>query len=116
MKLLPLALFSIALGLLTSVLAAFIFLIWFDAYWRRHEIDAHLSAAMPSPSVRCDGGMEGDEADEIHTCGDCGAELQIVRPGKYQCVNPKCPSNAPVLEDVKLPDVFEAWIKGKGLR
>lgn len=29
-------------------------------------------------------------ASEIHTCGDCGQELQIVRPGKYQCVNPKC--------------------------
>ena len=29
---------------------------------------------------------------ERHTCGDCGAELQIVRPGKYQCVNPRCPT------------------------
>jgi DNA (cytosine-5)-methyltransferase 1 len=28
------------------------------------------------------------ESDLLHTCGDCGAELQIVRPGKYQC--PKC--------------------------
>jgi hypothetical protein len=25
-----------------------------------------------------------------HVCGDCGSELQIIRPGKYQCVNPKC--------------------------
>ena len=24
-------------------------------------------------------------ADLRHTCGDCGKELQIVRPGKYQC-------------------------------
>lgn len=31
-----------------------------------------------------------DAADLRHTCGDCGKELQIVRPGKYQCVNPKC--------------------------
>jgi hypothetical protein len=31
----------------------------------------------------------------IHTCGDCGKELQIVRPGKYQCVNPECVTNKP---------------------
>lgn len=31
-----------------------------------------------------------DEEDLVHTCGDCGMELQIVRPGKYQCVNTKC--------------------------
>lgn len=29
--------------------------------------------------------------DELrHTCGECGAKLQLVRPGKYQCVNPEC--------------------------
>lgn len=28
---------------------------------------------------------------EAHACGDCGTELQIVRPGKYQCV--KCESD-----------------------
>lgn len=33
-----------------------------------------------------DGYIPEDEL--IHTCGDCGATLQIVRPGKYQC--PKC--------------------------
>ena len=33
-----------------------------------------------------------EDAEERHTCGDCGAELQIVRPGKYQCVNPRCPA------------------------
>jgi hypothetical protein len=27
------------------------------------------------------------EEDLLHTCGDCGAELEIVRPGKYQCPN-----------------------------
>lgn len=43
MKLAALTLLGVVLGLLTSVLAAFIFLIWFDAYWRRHEIEAHLS-------------------------------------------------------------------------
>jgi hypothetical protein len=25
------------------------------------------------------------ETPPAHTCGDCGNELQIVRPGKYQC-------------------------------
>jgi hypothetical protein len=31
--------------------------------------------------------------DELeHTCGACGKPLQAVRPGKYQCVNPRCPS------------------------
>jgi predicted RNA-binding Zn-ribbon protein involved in translation (DUF1610 family) len=28
------------------------------------------------------------DEDLLRACGDCGAELQIVRPGKYQC--PKC--------------------------
>ena len=33
------------------------------------------------------------EPDEpLHICGDCGRELQIVRPGKYQCVNSECTS------------------------
>lgn len=35
-------------------------------------------------------GLTPRAADLRHTCGDCGKELQIVRPGKYQCVNPKC--------------------------
>jgi hypothetical protein len=26
------------------------------------------------------------EEDLLHVCADCGSELQIVRPGKYQCV------------------------------
>ena len=29
----------------------------------------------------------------MHICGDCGEELTHVRPGKYQCDNPKCKSN-----------------------
>lgn len=32
-----------------------------------------------------------DDADDdegmIHICGDCGARLDIVRPGKWQCPN-----------------------------
>jgi hypothetical protein len=35
----------------------------------------------------CDGGSRSPTEGEIHTCGECGAELQIVRPGKYQCIN-----------------------------
>lgn len=27
------------------------------------------------------------EEDLKHICGECGAELEIVRPGKYQCPN-----------------------------
>jgi len=38
-----------------------------------------------------------DEAGLVHTCGDCGQELQVVRPGKYQCDNPACPSNVDAL-------------------
>jgi hypothetical protein len=28
-----------------------------------------------------------DDEDMIHTCGTCGATLQIVRPGAWQCPN-----------------------------
>ena len=34
------------------------------------------------------------EEDCIHKCGDCGEPLQIVRPGKYQCANPRCKDKA----------------------
>lgn len=27
------------------------------------------------------------------TCGDCGKELTLVRPGKHQCDNPNCVQN-----------------------
>lgn len=27
------------------------------------------------------------EEDLLHNCTSCGAELEIVRPGKYQCPN-----------------------------
>lgn len=33
-----------------------------------------------------------DDEDLLHTCDDCGAELQAVRPGKWQCVSRKCKS------------------------
>jgi hypothetical protein len=59
-----LLIFGIALGLATVLLLPFVFLVWYDAWWRRHEVDAHLSAAMPSPAeaVQCNGGdVERDE-------------------------------------------------------
>lgn len=31
-------------------------------------------------------GNEVEESIALHICGDCGKELQIVRPGKYQCI------------------------------
>jgi hypothetical protein len=101
MRIVLITLLAALLGFLTVLLLPFLFLVWFDAYWRRHEVEAHLSVQYQA------GDVERDEGDEIHTCGDCGVELQIVRPGKYQCVNPKCPSNAP------LPDVFQRWMDGR---
>jgi hypothetical protein len=102
MRIVLITLLAALLGFFTPILISFLFLVWFDAYWRRHEVEAHLSAAMPSPT-----GEAGDvEADELHTCGDCGAELQIVRPGKYQCVNPKCAG-------AQIPEVFQRWMDGR---
>jgi hypothetical protein len=72
---------------------------------RNHERRVLTAAALP---YRCDGG------EERHTCGDCGDELQIVRPGKYQCVNPKCSGN---ISTTEAPGYGE-WIDGieKGLQ
>jgi hypothetical protein len=50
LRLLAVTLLGVCLGLATVLLLPFLFLVWFDAYWRRHEIEAHLSAAMPSPA------------------------------------------------------------------
>jgi hypothetical protein len=49
-KAIALTLIGLLLGFLTVLLLPFVFLVWFDAYWRRHEVEAHLSAAMPSPA------------------------------------------------------------------
>jgi hypothetical protein len=35
-------------------------------------------------------GRDLDEAIMNHLCGACGKPMQLVRPGKYQCVNPDC--------------------------
>jgi hypothetical protein len=98
-KVFAVTLLGVCLGLATAILLPFVFLVWYDAWWRRHEVDALLSAAMPSPA-------EAGDVDELHICGDCGAELQIVRPGKYQCVNPKCAG-------AQIPEVFQRWLDGR---
>jgi hypothetical protein len=49
-KAIALTLIGLLLGFLTVLLLPFVFLVWYDAYWRRHEVEAHLSAAMPSPA------------------------------------------------------------------
>jgi hypothetical protein len=49
-KAIALTLIGLHLGFLTVLLLPFVFLVWYDAYWRRHEVEAHLSAAMPSPA------------------------------------------------------------------
>jgi hypothetical protein len=63
-RLLALTLLGVCLGLATVLLLPFVFLVWYDAYWRRHEVEAHLSA-MPSPAEAGD----VDEAwiDELET-------------------------------------------------
>jgi hypothetical protein len=48
MRIVLITLLAALLGFLTVLLLPFVFLVWFDAYWRRHEVEAHLSAAMPS--------------------------------------------------------------------
>jgi hypothetical protein len=50
LRLLAVTLLAVCLGLATVLLLPFVFLVWYDAYWRRHEVEAHLSAAMPSPA------------------------------------------------------------------
>jgi hypothetical protein len=69
------------LGLFLVVLLPVVFGIWLSDWWQSITGTPHV----------CDGGEGADlsptEEDALHTCGDCGAELQIVRPGKYQCVN-----------------------------
>ena len=41
--------------------------------------DAHFEIVVGTPAIY--------EEDPQHFCGTCGAELEIVRPGKYQCPN-----------------------------
>jgi hypothetical protein len=56
MRIVLIALLAAFLGFFTPILISFLFLVWFDAYWRRHEVEAHLS-------VQCQAGdVEREEA------------------------------------------------------
>jgi hypothetical protein len=57
-RLIAVTLLAVCLGFLTVLLLPFVFLVWYDAWWRRHEVEAHLSAAMPSPAEAGDGEKE----------------------------------------------------------
>lgn len=37
--------------------------------------------------------FDADSEEAIHLCGQCHRVLNIVKPGKYQCETPWCPSN-----------------------
>jgi hypothetical protein len=58
-KVFAVTLLGVCLGLATAILLPFVFLVWYDAWWRRHEVEAHLSAAMPSPAeaAQCQAGV-----------------------------------------------------------
>jgi predicted tellurium resistance membrane protein TerC len=48
MRIVLIALLAALLGFFTPILISFLFLVWFDAYWRQHEVEALTRAAMPS--------------------------------------------------------------------
>jgi hypothetical protein len=83
-KVFALTLLAVCLGLATVLLLPFLFLVWYDAYWRRHEVEAHLSAAMPSPA----------EADNIP---------ESILPESIK----------PALDEAPLPPAFQRWIDGR---
>jgi hypothetical protein len=83
-KAIALTLIGLLLGLATVLLLPFLFLVWYDAYWRRHEVEAHLSAAMPSPA----------EADNIP---------ESILPESIK----------PALDEAPLPPAFQRWIDGR---
>jgi hypothetical protein len=60
LRLIAVTLLGVCLGFFTPILISFLCLVWYDAWWRRHEVEAHLSAAMPSPAEA--GDVERDEA------------------------------------------------------
>lgn len=90
LRIAALTLLGFALGYFLVVLLPAIF-----ATWLGQEIEMRHASEIPpacdpealSPvwELRREW-IDALEEDCIHTCGDCGAELQIVRPGKYQCV------------------------------
>jgi hypothetical protein len=92
-RLLAVTLLGVCLGLATVLLLPFLFLVWYDAWWLPHEVEAHLSAAMPSPAeaVQCDGGMEGDNIPES------------ILPESIK----------PALDEAPLPPAFQRWMDGR---
>jgi hypothetical protein len=51
MRIVLITLLAALLGFLTVLLLPFLFLVWFDAYWRRHEVEAHLSVQYQAGDV-----------------------------------------------------------------
>jgi hypothetical protein len=91
LRLLAVTLLGVCLGFLTVLLLPFLFLVWFDAYWRRHEVEAHLSAAMPSPAEA--GDVEKEE----------GNIPESILPESIK----------PALDEVPLPPAFQRWMDGR---
>jgi hypothetical protein len=81
-------LLGLLLGFLMFFFLPLILTAWLADLWQTITGTPHV----------CDAGADLSPAEEQHTCGDCGAELQIVRPGKYQCVS--CTWAAKVIEDL----------------
>jgi RecJ-like exonuclease len=44
--------------------------------------------------IEYDACVECDGTGYVLRCGDCGQPLELVRPGRFQCVNPECVVNA----------------------
>jgi hypothetical protein len=103
LRLLAVTLLAVCLGLATVLLLPFVFLVWFDAYWRRHEVEAHLSAAMPSPTdaVQCDGGEE-----------DTTPLVDAIRRDMFIEDLEKRLENR-VLDEAPLPPAFQRWMDGR---
>jgi hypothetical protein len=76
--------------------------LWARNYCERYE-------RSKPPLTILGGGQEWkvyDDEDLLHTCGDCGQHLTIVRPGSYQCDNPHCPS---LVENMLAEAAEEGW-------
>lgn len=87
-------LLGLFLGFCTMLLLPFLFVVWLDAWQKRHAV----------PQVaQCDGGDESTPLVDAIMRDNFVADLEKRLEGKP-------------LEVVPLPDVFEAWIKGKGLK
>jgi hypothetical protein len=91
LRLTALTLLAVCLGLATALLLPFLFLVWYDAWWRRHEVEAHLSAVMPSPA-------------------EAGFTL-FGYPVVYVQDEPDL--EKPALDEAPLPPAFQRWMDGR---